>query len=279
MPNNHPAFKTANSVKRQPQKELFHKETGLEHSLKHAVCRGKVLQAAFIRCDSHRSKISALWIAESAAAYYGNSMKISIGRITFLAAVFLLTAAASRADQIVMQNGDILNGKVLTMTTNTLVLQNENLGAVTLPRTKVSNITFGAVMMKVSAPVPPAANAIVRPPTAGAETNSLSDLQTMLRGIRDESNLVQQVEAQVLGSSASPAAVNKFNELLDGLSTGKIDINELRTEAQSAASQLQEYKKEMGSEAGGEIDSYLTVLNNFLQETAQPNDATNSPVP
>lgn len=206
-------------------------------------------------------------------------MKISIGRITFLAAVFLLAAVASRADRIIMQNGDILNGKVLTMTTNTLVLQNDNLGVVTLPRAKVSNITFGAVIMKVSAAVPPTANAIVRPPTAGADTNSSPDLQAMLRGIRGESNLVQQVEAQVLGSSASPAAVNKFNELLDGLSTGKIDINELRAEAQSAADQLKEYKKEMGSEAGGEIDSYLTVLDNFLQETAQPNDATNSPAP
>jgi hypothetical protein len=224
-------------------------------------------------------KISTLWIAETAAAYYGVPMKISIGRIAFLAAFFLLTALVLRADRIIMQNGDILNGKVLTMTTNALVLQNENLGTVTLPRMKVSNIEFGTVMVKAPAPPAPAASAIIRPPTAGPETNSLSDLQAMFRGIRGESNLVQQVEAQVLGSSASPEAVNKFNELLDGLSTGKIDMSELRTEAQSAVSQLQEYKKEMGSEAGGEIDSYLAILNNFLQETAKPNPATNSPVP
>lgn len=206
-------------------------------------------------------------------------MKISFGRIVFLAAFFLLTVVVSRADQIIMQNGDILNGKVLTMTTNALVLQNENFGTVTLARVKVSNITLGTVMVKTPAPITPAASAIVRPPAAGAETNSISDLQAMFRGIRDQSNLVQQVEAQVLGSSASPQAVNKFNELLDGLSTGKIDMNELRAEAQSAVNQLQDYKKEMGSEAGGEIDSYLTILNNFLQETAESNSATNSLVP
>jgi hypothetical protein len=206
-------------------------------------------------------------------------MKISLGRITFLVAVLWLTAQVSRADQIIMQNGDILNGKVLTMSTNTLVLQNENLGSVTLPRAKVSNITFGTVMVNAPAAVAPAAKAMATPQPGGAETNSLSDLQGMLRGIRGESNLVQQVEAQVLGSSASPEAVNKFNELLDGLSTGKIDMNELRAQAQSAANQLQEYKKEMGPEAGGEIDSYLTILNNFLEETAQLGAATNSPAP
>lgn len=210
-------------------------------------------------------------------AYYCVSMITSIGRISFLAAVISWTALVSRADQIIMQNGDILNGKVLTMTTNALVLQNDNLGTVKLPRAKVSNITFGAVMVKVSAPVAPAVGGVATPQPAGPETNSMSDLQSMLRGIHDESNLVQQIEAQVLGSSASPEAVNKFNELLDGLSTGKIDMNELRAEAQSAANQLQDYKKEMGPDAGEEVDSYLAVLNNFLQETAQRDTATNSP--
>jgi hypothetical protein len=216
--------------------------------------------------------------AEPVMAYYGVPMKNSIGRITLVATFYLLVALVSRADQIVMQNGDILNGKVLTMTTNTLVLQNDNLGTVTLLRMKVSNITFGTVMVKVPAAVAPAAKAIA-PPQPGAEKNSMSDLQAMLHGIRDESNLVQQVEAQVMGSSASPEALNKFNELLDGLSSGKIDMNGLRAEAQSAANQLQEYKKQMGPEAGGEIDSYLTILNNFLQETDQSSGSTNSPAP
>lgn len=220
--------------------------------------------------------MSTMPFAEFVTAYYGVAMIRPIGWITFLTALFLWTALVSRADQIIMQNGDILNGKVLTMTTNALVLQNENLGTVTLPRARVSNITFGTVMVKVPVSAAPVTRAMAAPP-AGPATNSMSDLQTMLRGIRDESNMVQQVEVQVLGSSASPEAVNKFNELLDGLSTGKIDMNELRAEAQSAANQLQEYKKEMGPDAGEEVDGYLTVLNSFLQETAQPGTETNSP--
>jgi hypothetical protein len=219
-------------------------------------------------------KIVFCAFADPAAAYYYLSMIKSIGRITFLAVLISWTALVSWADQIIMQNGDVLNGKVLTMTTNTLVLENENLGTVKLPRGRVANITLGAVMVKVPVPAPSAA-----PQGASATASSMSGLQAILRGIRDQSNLVQQVEAQVMGTSANPEAVNKFNELLDGLSTGKIDMNELRAQAQSAANQLQQYKKEMGPEAGDEIDSYLTILNNFLQETAPANGSTSSPAP
>jgi len=178
-----------------------------------------------------------------------------------------------------MQNGDVLNGKVLTVTTNILTLQNDNVGIITLSRAKVSNITFGTTAVKIPVPAVSVTNTVSASPPENPQTNSMSDLQSMFRGIHDQSNLVQQVEAQVLGSSASPAAVSKFNELLDGLSTGKIDMNDLRNEAQSAANQLQEYKKQMGPDAGEEVDSYLAILNNFLQETAQSNATTNSSAP
>src|SRR6516225_5615703 len=115
--------------------------------------------------------------AELATAYYGVPMNTSLGRITVLAAFFLLLAPASRADQIIMQNGDILNGKVLSMTTNTLLLQNDNLGTVTLPRAKVSNITLGTVMVKAPAAVAAPVKAMATPPPVGSQTNSMSDLQ------------------------------------------------------------------------------------------------------
>ncbi|HTR42747.1 MAG TPA: hypothetical protein VMH87_14135 [Pseudomonadales bacterium] len=196
-----------------------------------------------------------------------------------IAAVVLCATILSRADQVIMQNGDVLNGKVLTVTTNILTLQNDNVGIITLSRAKVSNITFGTTAVKIPVPAVSVTNTVSASPPENPQTNSMSDLQSMFRGIHDQSNLVQQVEAQVLGSSASPAAVSKFNELLDGLSTGKIDMNDLRNEAQSAANQLQEYKKQMGPDAGEEVDSYLAILNNFLQETAQSNATTNSSAP
>lgn len=203
---------------------------------------------------------------------------ISLIPCLILLVAFGVVVSSAFADQITLRNGDVLNGKVLSMTTNTLVLQDESLGTLTLPRVKVSNITFGAV----SAVLPP--GAMSSPKTLQASPgpkaasppqpdSSLSDLQAMLREINQHSNLVQEVEAQVLGSSASPEAVNKFNELLNGLSTGQIDLNGLRSEAQSAAKELQEYKNQLGPDASEEMDGYLSILNNFLRETAPTNGA------
>ena len=207
---------------------------------------------------------------------------IKISRsLTLLFGFITLMAMAAGADQVVMQNGDVFNGKVMEMSTNMLALQDDNLGLVTLSRDKVAKITFGMVAIKVPTPVVSATNDIIVDyhPAAAAGTNSSSGLAAEMRGIRSQTNLIQEVEAQVLGSSASPEAVNKFNELLDGLSTGKIDMNQLRAEAQSAADQLRSFTNEMGPDASEEAAGYLSVLDGFLQETAPANVTTNSAAP
>lgn len=225
---------------------------------------------------------------------YGFLVKTSIRFITSLAfpvavLVFVGVAVSSAfADQVTLQNGDVLNGKVLSMTTNAFVLQDASLGRLTLPRAKVSNITFGVVASAapplVSSKLDSQANSLSdfrptgvpglqgqrSPEPADAGTPN-TELQAIAREVREHSNLVEEVEAKVLGSSASPQAADKFNELLDQLSSGQLDMNGLRAQAQSAAGQLQEYKKEMGAEAGEEVDSYLSILNSFLRETAPTN--------
>src|SRR5437899_8094720 len=55
----------------------------------------------------------------------------------------VITASSFSADQIEMQNGDRYFGKVLSVTTNTVVLQSEVLGTVNLPRARVANIALG----------------------------------------------------------------------------------------------------------------------------------------
>jgi hypothetical protein len=181
-----------------------------------------------------------------------------------------------RAEQIVLKNGDVLNGTVLSMSSNVLVLKNENLGVVNLQRTKIVAIHFGEVAATNTTPVSAVTNVQARLPAA-PQPGAGADLSVILRGIRADSNLVQQVQTQVLGD-ASPEASAKFNELLDGLSTGKIDMNGLRAEAKKAVDQMRAFKKEMGSDAGDELDGYLSILETFLRETAPTNTAT-QPMP
>lgn len=159
-----------------------------------------------------------------------------------------------RADQITMQNGDVLNGSVLGVSTNAILLKNENLGLVSLSRAKVTAIRFGPVNGS--------------PAAAAPNSSQPADLTSALRGIRDQTNLIQQVQSQILGASASPEANAKFDELLDGLSTGKLDINDLRQQAGAAADQIKELKKELGPDDSGELDSYLAILNSFLEESS-----------
>lgn len=201
-------------------------------------------------------------------------MKISVCLPTFLAVFISLGGVAASADQVTLRNGDILNGKVLSMTTNVLVLQDDSLGTLTLPRAKVSTMTLGQATLVPPTPAMSMTNSVQTNSRFAPHANSTSDLQSMFREIQQHSNLVEEVEAQVLGSSASPAAVNKFNDLLGQLSTGQLDMNGLRSQAQSAVDQLQEYKKEMGPNAGEEVDGYLYILKTFLSETAPSNGAS-----
>lgn len=187
----------------------------------------------------------------------------------------LAAGSSSRADEVVMQNGDKLTGTIQSVTPGIVVLQNENLGNITLPRSKVSTVVLGSGATKPPAPMPAQLSAAV-PTPAPAQINSAADLSSDLRGIRDQTNLVQQVQSQFL-ASANPDALAKFNEMLDGLSNGKIDMNDLRTQAKAAADQLRTLKKDGGSEAGVEVDTYIAILDQFLQETA-PTNATANPM-
>ena len=48
-----------------------------------------------------------------------------------------------QADQVEMQNGDRFSGKVFSVSADTVVLQSDTLGKITVPRKKVASLTFG----------------------------------------------------------------------------------------------------------------------------------------
>ena len=59
-----------------------------------------------------------------------------------LSFVTLLWVGAVRGDQVEMLNGDRYVGQVLSLGTDTLVVQSEVLGTLRLPRTRISTITL-----------------------------------------------------------------------------------------------------------------------------------------
>lgn len=176
-----------------------------------------------------------------------------------------------------MQNGDSYFGNVVSLDSETLVLKSDVLGTVRLPRNKLAGVAFG-VVAKSAAPATsiPSRQSPLRQPLAS--TNSSSELTAAFGQLGADSNLVQQIQAQFLGGAGAEAN-DKFNQLLGGLMSGKLNLNDLRAEAKSAADQVRAVRKDLGEDAGAMIDGYLAILDSFLKETAPASGAvvTNSP--
>jgi hypothetical protein len=170
-------------------------------------------------------------------------------------ALFLATLSL-RADQLQMQNGDRYAGHIVSMSSNSIVLESEVLGKVTLPREKVSTVTLGA-NATAAAPAAPV------PKVAGTNATVASALRAAGGG----SNSIEQVRQQML-TGADPAATQKYNELVGGLMTGKLGVNDIRSEAKNSIEQINRLKRELGPEAGDSLDSYLAILQGFVNETA-----------
>lgn len=198
--------------------------------------------------------------------------------------IFFIFVAAPllRADQVEMQNGDRYFGKVLSVSADTVVLESEVLGKINVSRKKIASLAFGT-----NAAAPKAATNVTRVfaptnlPTAAplaALANTNADLSAAFRNLGANTNFIRQIRGQML--AGSPEAASNYDEMVNGLMSGKLNLDDLRREAKSSADQLRALKRDLGPEAGDSLDAYLDVLDNFLKETAAgPTSATPAPQP
>ena len=194
------------------------------------------------------------------------------GTRVFLLGLFAGWTAVSsiHADQIAMQNGDHYSGKVIALDDHNVVLQSEILGTLRLSRDKVTTISFGTNESTNAAPnkIPKGPSvARLSAPVAGQPNPTLNlNASSLRQQIAANSNLVSKVQTEVL-AGAGPKAAKKYDELISGLSTGNLNIADLRREAASVAEQLRQLRGSEDDETGGIFDEYLSVLDSFLQET------------
>src|SRR5947207_733494 len=92
--------------------------------------------------------------------------RVCIASFTVIVILFI-SRFGLPADQVEMQNGDHYVGKVTSMTTNSVVLQSEVLGAVTLPRSKIALLTLGSIA-STNTPALPKPQALAAKPTSAA---------------------------------------------------------------------------------------------------------------
>jgi hypothetical protein len=193
----------------------------------------------------------------------------------------LLLAGTVFGDQVETVTGDRYVGQVLSLGKDTLVLQSEVLGTLKLPRGQISTITFGSQsVMPTTNGMRLAPNVSTRPKVAlkasQATSTNTSQFDAMIRQLGANSNVISKVQEQFLAGSG-PEAQGKFNELVSGLLSGKLGVNELRAEAKATLDQAKAAQKELG-DGGSSLDSYLSILEGFLKETAPSVEPTNSTV-
>jgi len=183
-------------------------------------------------------------------------------RAGFLCLAIAGGCLVASADQVQMQNGDKYLGKVISMNADTIELQSEVLGRVKIPRAKVGVVLFGTNAPAAVRPLTNSAAGVL----ATASTNMTPELSATLRQLKANTNLVHQVQTQLLGG-AGPEANAKFESMMSSLMSGQMTLGDLRGQAQTAANQLRAARKDLGDEAGGLLDSYLAILDQFVAET------------
>jgi hypothetical protein len=183
-----------------------------------------------------------------------------------------------RGDQVEMVNGDRYVGHVMSLGSDTLVLQNEFLGTVKLPRARISMISLetqnaAAATNSIGSSSLVRSNSISRlSPRTSAKASPQFD--AAISQLSANSNIITQVQQQFL-AGAGPEAQAKFNDLVTGLLNGSLGVNDLRSEAKKTLDQARSARKELGEEGGSSLDSYLAILEGFLKETEPSVDSTN----
>ena len=181
-----------------------------------------------------------------------------------------LAGSAVRADQVEMQNGDHYSGKVLSVSADTVVLQSEVLGKITVPRNQVAGLAFGTNTIATAANLTnPRVPEPTNLPAAAAmrfSTKTNVDLSAALRQPGTDTNIIRQIRQQMV--AGSPEAAGKFDAMVADLLNGRMNVSDLRREAKASADQLRTLKQELGPDAGDSLDAYLEVLDGFINETA-----------
>ncbi len=145
--------------------------------------------------------------------------------LKYAGALGLLLVSSAQADTIEMANGDVLNGKVVSLDAKQLVLKSELLGELKLAREKVSAIHLGdkPILPRNAAPVPAG-----KPPLDPNVQNVLNavpsteDVMKQLQGGRGGLNAQMVGELQTkFPLLNTPEAGQYFNDTLGGLMSGK----------------------------------------------------------
>ncbi|MFN7138281.1 MAG: hypothetical protein ACK4UN_02960 [Limisphaerales bacterium] len=194
------------------------------------------------------------------------------------AAIFsglVLIAPSIKADQVEMKNGDRYSGKIVTMDNDQVLLQSEMLGTLRIRRDNVASIAFGAQPVPQAAPAAPntTTNSPLpkAPPVPQVSASSAPNPQidpnsSVGHHLATNPELVNEIRSQVL-AGAGPKAAMKYDSLVEGLSSGNLNLADIQKEAAAVAAQLRQLRGSEDEETAEIFDEYLSILDSFIEAT------------
>jgi hypothetical protein len=180
------------------------------------------------------------------------------------ASALLLLDTGIFADTIECDNGDRYNGKVISMDEKKVTLQNEITGTLSIPRHRIISISF-----REKPPAPPIA--------ASAPMLSTNQVNPQIRGLQFDPGTIQKVQNELL-ATATPEATQMFNQMVQGLASGQLNVGDVRKQAQTTLQELRELQKDLGDpDAAALLNSYGAILENFLRQPVGPTNPVPAP--
>lgn len=198
----------------------------------------------------------------------------------FVAAALVTTAPGPAwADSVELTNGDVINGRVLTLDAKQLKLKSEVHGDLTITRDKIATITLGnrkpvkRSEEKADAGKERAADggagrpAALRLDQAGSLADVIKQLEAQGINPRDKEEL-----QKAMPLLKNPEAQAYFDKTLEGLIKGETSIDDLRKQAIRARDDIKKSTKGLGPEVEQALSGYLNVLERFIEESAPPEE-------
>lgn len=182
---------------------------------------------------------------------------MKIPRIIALFAT-LFSGCLAWADIVQCENGDTFNGRVLAVSETEVKLQSEVAGTITIPRDRVSVITFKKTAVAKGA-------AVGSPQLKPGQVLAIDPAA------------VAQVQNQFL-ADATPEARQKFQEMVSGLMTGTLKVEDIQAQARNALADLKALQKELGEGEESELlGTYASLLEAFVKQAPPANPAAPNP--
>ena len=140
----------------------------------------------------------------------------------------------------------------------------------------------------------PGSNKPARSNTNTKPGSSKSSSKTKVNPPRGPANVVDQLQTNGVDPAtrkqlealfplmSQPGVKGYFDKTVGGLSSGKVDILQVRKDAINARDEFTKMQKELGPSIGAALTPYLTILNKFIDETAplasKPSGASTTPM-